>query len=248
MNDLDTGLRAWPALEPMRSRLGEQLRGRVARHPEQLVLATAAALGSRWAQEHLDATVLPVALRAMRRIVGDEAEELLQELRTRFFTGTTLLSYRGDGALTTWVRTIATRAALEHSRARRFEAGPQEEAEQAACDGDLELSFLKRQHRAAFRAAFAAALAELEPRQAVVLQLHLARGVPLSRIGAAYGVNKSTVLRWVDAARHDVQVVVRRRLGAELRLGQRELDSWLASVGQLLSVSLPALPSQEQLA
>ena len=102
--------------------------------------------------------------RAIRRLdsTGDLGDEVLQVMREKLFVGAGderrgIERYCGRGPLGRWLWVMATREALMYRRRRRRET-PLVEGHIQIAEGDLELDYLKREYRAAFRVAFAAAL------------------------------------------------------------------------------------------
>ena len=102
--------------------------------------------------------------RALARFRIDEAarEDLRQDLREAFFVKKTLAKYSGRGDLRGWLRSAATRAALNALAARKPGA-EQDDALLARLPalGNVELDLLRRRMREAFRKAFDGAFASL---------------------------------------------------------------------------------------
>jgi RNA polymerase sigma-70 factor (ECF subfamily) len=60
-------------------------------------------------------------------------------------------------------------------------------------------------------------LAALSPRERTILRLNLVAGVSLERIGKTYGVNQSTVSRWVAQARDRILETMRQPTQTEIQ-------------------------------
>src|SRR4030095_3005795 len=90
---------------------------------------------------------------------------------------------------------------------------------------DRELASLKAPYRQECQAALTAALCALSERQQMLLRLTLRKGVSHARIATIYGVNQSTVTRWVTVARRQVWEELRCQLSNRLRMGSGEVDS-----------------------
>jgi len=258
---LATARAAWPDLAlpadvflpylaerlPEQGSLLEALRGL---HVVDLYLACACARGLPAAHAALDARFLPKVDAAVARVTGggDGTAEVRQLLRERLLSSEEgkpprIIGYQGTGPLVAWLRAAAARTALNSRRSERRRAHAEEEAfaEGPMAGGDLELSYLRQQHRADFQAALAEALAALPTRERTVLRLHFVEGLSLERIGAMYQTHKSTVSRWIARAREDVLAEVRRRLAERLQLSSDELQSLLRAVRSQLDASLSSL-------
>jgi RNA polymerase sigma-70 factor (ECF subfamily) len=88
------------------------------------------------------------------------------------------------------------------------------------------------------------AVAVLSERERLILALHLGEQASLEDIGRIYGVNKSTVSRWMAQARSGIQDEVKRLLHARLRVRDTEVDSLYRLVQSDLHVSLVRLLRQ----
>jgi len=116
-----------------------------------------------------------------------------------------------------WVAVCAQRVAVDHRRrGERHDVAP-EPPSSAATEQDPESHYAKRSYGRVFEAALATALSRMPARERVVLRLWLYERLSMERIGAIYGVNVSTVSRWLTRAREnlsvDVETLVRDRLG-----------------------------------
>ncbi len=258
---LATARAAWPDLAlptdvflrylaervPEQGSLMEALRGL---HVADLYLACACAQGLPAAHIALDTRFLPKVDAAVARVEGpgDGVAEVRQRLRERLLSSEDgkpprIAGYQGTGPLVAWLRAAAVRTALNSRRSARRRAHAEEEAlaEGPMAGGDLELSYLRQQHRADFQVALAEALAALPTRERTVLRLHFVEGLSLERIGAMYQTHKSTVSRWLARAREDVLSDVRRRLAERLQLSSEELQSLLRVVRSQLDASISSL-------
>jgi RNA polymerase sigma-70 factor (ECF subfamily) len=232
---------------PEQGSLVDSLRGM---HVADLYLACACAQGLDAAHVALDTRFLPKVDAAVARVQGpgDAVAEVRQHLRERLLSSEDgkpprITGYQGTGPLVAWLRAAAVRTALNSRRSARRRAHAEEEAlaEGPMAGGDLELSYLRQQHRADFQAALAEALAALPTRERTVLRLHFVEGLSLERIGAMYQTHKSTVSRWLARAREDVLTDVRRRLAERLQLSSEELQSLLRAVRSQLDASISSL-------
>ncbi len=153
------------------------------------------------------------------------ADEVTQLLREKLFVGTKLASYSGRGSLESWVAVAAHRTGLTLKRRQRDHSELSDEALTWLVPQDPELAYLRAHYREEFQTALTAALRGLPERQQVVLRLSVLKGNSHARIAAIYGVNQSTVTRWVTAARQQIWDQLRQRLADRLHMGSGEVDS-----------------------
>jgi len=213
----------------------------------ELALALACAAGDRAALARFEAEYLrpvPAGLAHMRldRAVIDD---VVQRTRTRLLVaepGTTarVVDYAGRGKLRGLVQVVATRLALDHTRAQP-RGGADELDDLAAVADDPELAFLKATYRDAWKAAFTAAVGELDARGRNLVRLHHLTGVTLEQLAAMYGVHRATAVRWLADARAQLLRGTRKRLAATLAVSSDEVDSILALIGSRLEASVGRL-------
>ncbi len=215
-------------------------------HAEDLYLATACGAGYPAAFDALDGSVLGQAVRGLRRLgPGELMDEVRHALRERLLLPDAagqrrISSYSGQGPLLFWVRTAASRVALNLQR--RAQGGALVQSDDsllglAADPRDLELSLLREQHGAAFAEAFHAALQQLAPRERNVLRLFVLDGLSAAQIGLLYGVTRMSVTRWISQARAALLAGVRQGLSERLGLPVEELDSLIRALRSGLDVS-----------
>ncbi len=176
----------------------------------------------------------------------DVAQELLVKLLVdRDGRPAKLAAYGGHGSLTAWVRVAAVRIAISDSRRRR--ESPLDEnalAEVVDAGDDQALAFLKASYRDAFKRAFDAALASLEPRQRTLLRLQIIDQLTLEEIGAYYRVSRATTARWLADARAALVHATRTHLDGTLGLPDREIADMMRLVASSLYSTLPRLLSR----
>lgn len=213
----------------------------------ELALALACASGDRAALTRFEADYLrtvPAGLAHMRldRAVVDD---VVQRTRTRLLVaepGATarIVDYAGRGKLRGLVQVVATRLALDHTRAQP-RGGADELDDLAAVADDPELAFLKATYRDAWKAAFTAAVGDLDARGRNLVRLHHLTGVTLEQLAAMYGVHRATAVRWLAEARAQLLRGTRKRLAAALAVSSDEVDSILALIGSRLEASVGRL-------
>ncbi len=184
---------------------------------------------------------------ALRQVGGGrvDADEVAQRLRTRLLVGDeqvgpAITDYGGRGPLLGWLRIVATREILMMRRREKFEASIDDEglAELPSLDADPELEFLNRHYRAAFRAAFQRAFAELEPLARDMIRAHYLEGVMFDALGERHQIHRATAARWVARARQSLVEKTREHLSRSLDVSEAELDSILNLVGSHFEITL----------
>ena len=174
--------------------------------------------------------------------------DVRQALHERLFVGTAeeparIGSYAGRGPLTAWVAMVTQRLALLMRRTDRNRARIEDRAASEALPHgeDPELAYLKFRYRDEFQDAYRAALQALPERDRTLLRLNLLEGITLERLGAMFGVNPSTVSRWIEKARATIRDNTLECLRAQLKISSGELASIARLVVSQLDVSLAAL-------
>jgi RNA polymerase sigma-70 factor (ECF subfamily) len=171
-------------------------------------------------------------------------DDVRQQLREKLLVAAPgaeprIAEYAGRGSLTSWVRVAATRAALDLLRAAGARAQSDVEPDDLTPAGESpELEYLKERYRPQFKAAFQAALENLDSEQRTVLRMNVVEGLNIDEIGALFRVHRSTVARWIATARLTILDEARRQLQRELGLDSDEFESLAGVVRSQLSLSL----------
>lgn len=208
-------------------------------------LAIACARASPEALTEFDARLKPAIEAAVRRLgTGDFVDELMQLVRERLLVGTRdgpprIREYAGRGSLEKFVQAVALRTALNlREQRQRLHAHDADDAlfDLPAADHDPELALLKTKYRTDFKAAFSAALAELEPESRNALRQYYLDALSLAELGKLYGWSIATASRRVAAARIALLEGTRRHLAGRLQISSHEVDSVLRLIESQLSV------------
>jgi RNA polymerase sigma-70 factor (ECF subfamily) len=215
-------------------------------HATDLWLAFGCAIRHDAAIRAFDAEVLAQVgpLLARLRPTPQLVDDVRQQLRHKLLVAEPgaqprIAEYAGRGPLTAWVRVAATRAALDLLRSAGARADSDVEPDDLAPGNDSpELEYLKERYRPQFKAAFQAALANLDGEQRTVLRLHVVEGLNIDEIGALLRVHRSTIARWIASARVTILAEARRQLQRELGLNAAEFDSLAGVVRSQLSLSI----------
>jgi len=219
-----------------------------------LFLAVACARGDEEALRRFDGDYLSKIAQWLKLPPTDQeiVTEVRQRVATRALVGkdgaaARIAHYAGRGPLWAWVRIIALR---EHARLRQEQARhptsagtDDDELDQLARSGELsaDLRALRARYQEAMMGAFRAAISALPPRDRTLLRLAYVDGLSLESVGRMYGVNKSTVSRWLAGCRAEILSAAAERLRGELGLPADDVESLLGVMHRDLDVSLDGL-------
>jgi RNA polymerase sigma-70 factor len=244
----ESGRAAWPEIDLGLDRFARRLAGHASEpaptgaHAADLFLACACADGVEGAAEALERYYLGRVPEFVRRVDRAPAfvDEVTQQLRARLLVGAAdgrprIGDYAGRGPLDTWLRVSAVRLALNHA-ARA--AGPEPPAPDPPVDPAPEHEYTRARYRAEFQDALSAALHALAPERREVLRLLIVDRLSTAKIGERCGVNQSTVVRWVAAAREEIFDATWRRLHERLGVSPSEFDSIAAALLSDLQLSM----------
>lgn len=221
-------------------------------HAEDLHLAVACIEGSATALQEFDRRYLTGgALRAaLGRIDSSAAfaDDVRQLLREKLFVRAAgreprIAEYSGRGALASWVRVVALRAALD----LRPQAAKETQDDGAGIDAaaaatvEPELKYLKEKYGKPFQEAVAAAFTTLDDEQANLLRLQIVDGLRTAQIATLFGVDRSTIKRRLAACREHLLDETRKRLIAKLGISPAEFESLAGLVQSQLNVSIERL-------
>jgi len=250
---IDRARAAWPDLELDESGFAAHVEERreggetAALYAGDLWLAYGCARGSDEAVAAFDREVLSQTglllgrMQPTPQLIDDVRQALREKLLVAPPDGRPRIAdYAGRGPLLAWVRVAAVRTALDLLRANGARGGGGDvEPDDLARDEDSpELDYLKERYRPQFKAAFQSALRALDAEQRNVLRLHVVEGLNIDEIGALFKVHRSTVARWIAAARAQVLAGARDRLRSELGLSAGEFDSLAGAVRSQLDLSV----------
>lgn len=210
---------------------------------DDLLLAMGCLRGDPQALAKLQREVLPEARMALQklRLPSAAVDDALQAMSSDLLSGPNpkIASYEGTGRLGAWLRVVATRLALRADKREKLYVHDEEPAALAVAAGaDPELSFMKEQYRAEFRAAVADAIAAIAPKSALVLRQHTVDGLSIDEIGALHSVHRATAARWVQAAREELLKEIRRCFVGRCKIAPDECDSVLRMVQSRLDVTV----------
>jgi RNA polymerase sigma-70 factor, ECF subfamily len=184
--------------------------------------------------------------RVVRRFHRLNADELRQALRIKLFVGTDtapprLREYSGFGYLQNWLKVTAVRSFLDVARAergRRVEAELDDELLELVDPNDPRDAHQRVQVGGAVKRAFAAAVAQLAPRERTFLRHASVDSLTLDQIAATYQIHRATVARILASARKKLLDATRTNVIAELGITPDEIDSAIRMLDSKLDLSL----------
>ena len=184
---------------------------------------------------------------ARMNLAGTSAADVMQIVRRDLLVvgphgAPRILDYRGGGELRSWLRVTAVRAALKGVRKHRREiAVEDEELAAMPAPGDVELDFIKRQYRAAFKRAFLEALSSLEAREQNLVRQHFLDGLSIDQLGALYRIHRSTAARWLTRAQATLLERTKRTLTKRMKVSRSECESIIRMAQSQLHLTLRSL-------
>src|SRR5689334_6604300 len=215
---------------------------------EDLFLAWWAGTGDGAGIAAFEAEFAEDVARLVARFHKLPADDLRQRLRIKLFVGTPttpprVRDYSGLGVLQGWLRVTAARAFVDAARADmrlRYEADLDERDLVAltAAGGTPRDHQQRAELTAAIKSAFAAAVAELAPRERTFLRHATVDGLTLDQIAATYAVHRATVARTLKSARERLLAETRAGVVAALGIDPEQLTSALALLDSKLDLSL----------
>ncbi len=215
---------------------------------DELALALACLGGDVRAIAELERGYLGALAAVVAQVDREPAfvDEVVQSVRAQVLVGDgdggKIASYAGSGPLAGWLRVVALRAAMALRKSAEREQ-PVEDEVLEAVQGHLaapERDLLKGRYAADLRAAFAEALAGLEPKERNLLRYYYVEQLGVEELGKLYGVHFSTVSRWLGAARTGIVTRTRTALAARLGPAAPAAES-LLDLAQSIELSLGGL-------
>jgi RNA polymerase sigma-70 factor (ECF subfamily) len=176
----------------------------------------------------------------------DQIDEVRQELRRKLLVADgdvpRIADYSGRADLRTWLRTSAIRISIDLIRRRRDVPIEDEElAMVPALADDPELAHMKDRYRDELRTAIQEAIAQLPPRDRLLLKYCYIDGLSIDRIGALYDVHRATAARWLGAAREALSGRTHAVLATRLGVSTSQLRSIARLVESQLDLSIRRL-------
>jgi RNA polymerase sigma-70 factor, ECF subfamily len=201
---------------------------------EELYLTCACARGDAEALRLVEARYFPKARAALlaMHLDANVIDELLQRLRVYLFVDPgdgrpRIVQFRGRGTLSSWLSVSAVRSAYKLLKRETREQVSEDErlARAASPETDQEANITKGRYAEAFRVAFSAALLGLEDRDKNLLRQHYLDGLTVDQLGVLYRTHRTTITRWMAAAKQRLLDRTRSHLMSQLRVPLADCDS-----------------------
>jgi RNA polymerase sigma-70 factor (ECF subfamily) len=184
------------------------------------------------------------------RATRDQADEVRATLRRILFVSepdrpAALREFSGRGDLRSYIRVIAMRELVRVVNKGRREVPIDDESflDKLSPGSHPAVGFLRETYRADVDAAIRAALVGLSDDARALLRYSLMDGWTVDRIGALYGVSRSTAARRVGEARAALGDAIRAQLSTRLAISVDEVDSVVRMVQSRVDLSLERLLS-----
>lgn len=216
----------------------------------ELYVATACARGDRGALLGFRARYFEPVTPSLRRMGLPDAQhdDVWQKLCERLFVGNgdappRITRYAGGGDLPGLVKVAATRLALDWLEQDRRLTGVGDSWLQALPAGasDPEMHAMKSQHRAELKEELETAIASLDPRERMILRLHLVERLGIDAIASLCAVHRATAARMVVRAKESLADRVRLRLAERWSIGDTSMLALKTLVDSQLELSLERL-------
>lgn len=186
--------------------------------------------------------VVNISLRKLR--LTEMSDDIRQSLFDRLLLPRedrppALALYSGRGPLQAYVRVAVTREAFRLTKKRKKER-PDYEAivERAVADGDPETAALNARYGPVVKAAFQAAIEELESRERRLLRYHYIEQLTTRQMGVLLGMHSSTVTRQLAQTRAHLLQRARAHMIQAMSATPEELASIVRMVESQLDLSL----------
>lgn len=156
--------------------------------------------------------------KVVARFREQQPDELRQRLRVRLFVSAPgaaprLAEYSGFGFLQNWLKVTALRAFVDVTRSEAPKRNAVELDDLLADDKTSPTGAVARaQLQQVVKVAFAAAVAELSPRERMFLRHTLIDHHTLDQVAAAYAVHRATVARVLSQAKESIMTAMRTTL------------------------------------
>ncbi len=250
---------AWPKIEIQEDRFVQFLAERIPSGAEplavleklpasDLLVAWGCTQGLSPALEAFGRLTAPVMNQLVRRarMFGIDSEEFRQELGVRLFVKDSskrgfISTYSGRGPLGAWFRVIAARFLADEIERQAPAANRWTNSEmwvEQVGDIDIEKSVLRGELRGPFQQAVNEAAEKLTSQERMLLQQYYTHHVGIDGLAKILGVHRSNASRAIVRARAQFLSVVKQRLGQQLKLGSKDLDSIVRLFRSDLTISL----------
>jgi RNA polymerase sigma-70 factor len=218
---------------------GDAAAAMAALHTSDLYLCLACANGDAHAIVAFDALLarqMPHFL-ARHHASSARCDEVRQRLHERLLVSgdrKRIAHYRARGSLLAWLRVAAVREAIAFDRGLANAVARDNGRDIEAGASDPERELMLRRHGPQLERALTASLEALSAEQRQLLRSYFVEARTLEEIAQRGGVNRSTILRRLRAAREELLASTRARLAGEIGVS----DATFETVARLLHADL----------
>lgn len=208
-------------------------------HLSDLALACACAMGKESAWDHFVTTFRPAMYRAADAMdPGGGARDIADALYAELFglrekdgiRQSVFRYFHGRSSLATWLRSVvAQRFVDRHRETSRLRPLP-DEGDRPGLRSPQPANPDRRRYITAFKAAIAAAIAALLPRDRLRLACYYAQEMTLAQIGKLTREHEATVSRQLARTRREVRGAVEQHLAHQHGFSNAEIRECFASV------------------
>ena len=139
--------------------------------------------------------------------------------------------FHGRSSLSTWLRSLVSQRFIDrHRETRRLDPLPDENSAAPLRAASTEVDPDRARYVAAMRAALAASIAALDPRDRLRLACYYAQEMTLAAIGKLTREHEATVSRQLSRTRQAIREDVERRLRDEHRFPTAAIEECFASI------------------
>ena len=209
-------------------------------HLEDLALTCACAMGREDAWNHFVVEFRPAMYRAADAIdprggAREIAESLYAELfglREKDGIRQSVFRYfHGRSSLATWLRSLVSQRFIDrHRETRRLEPLPDHEPSAPRHAGSTPVDPDRAKYVAAMRAALAASIVAMDPRDRLRLACYYAQEMTLAAIGKLTREHEATVSRQLSRTRRAIRDDVEQRLRDESGFSDAAIEECFASI------------------
>ncbi len=208
----------------------------------ELYLCHACLTGDRHALEEFDRR-----LKRLRSLVArytSEVDDVLQAVSEKLLVGVRggpprLEDFGGQGELDSWLRVVATRAAIDVARKRGHVLVDDEELwRMPSLDATSAATLQAAESGALIKAAFERALAKRTVVERLFLRQHLVDDLSIDEMAPMHGVHRVTIARRLTKLRNAIWSETKAHLSAQLTLPEARIESMLGDVRSRIDLSM----------
>lgn len=180
------------------------------------------------------------------QISSAEVDEGMLRLNEKLWVGGTVrrpgvFEYQGIGAFGVWLHVVVHRdliSAFRRARTQHAHARSDDVAQHMIDAQFPATQLMSLEAQALVKDAYTRAVSALEPRQRLLLRMHICERISIDVMATSYGVHRVTICRWLDQARHAIASHTRAHLSTTLRLSDSEVASVLRAAHSQFDLSV----------